>query len=81
MQGVDPWASGTSWGGEVGLYVSPLGVGKISLVCTFHVRHLTEPLPHNPPSDGFRRVFCEVGVGLGHRSALRRPPQLATMVP
>jgi hypothetical protein len=57
VQGVDPWASGSSWGGEVGLYASPLGVGEISLVCSSHVRHPTGPMPHNPFSDSFTTQF------------------------
>src|SRR5215210_4992807 len=52
-QGVHP---GTSWGfggRHMGLYVGPLGIGEVGLICFSHARYSTEPLSQDPFSDSF----------------------------
>jgi hypothetical protein len=39
----------------MGLYVGPLGIGEVSLVCFSHARYSTESLSQKPFSDGFGR--------------------------
>jgi hypothetical protein len=39
---VQPGASWGFGGREVGLYVSPFGIGKVGLVCSSHARYFTE---------------------------------------
>src|SRR5215216_4685753 len=60
-EGVHPRASGIFGGREMGLYVGPLGIGEVGLVCSSHARYSTELLPPDYP---FRTVseglFSEV---------------------
>ena len=42
-------------GREMGLYVGPLGIGEVGLVCFSHARYSTEPLSQKTFSDSFRR--------------------------
>ena len=37
-QGVHPGASRGFGGGQMGLYVGPLGIGEVCLVCSSHAR-------------------------------------------
>lgn len=37
-QGVQPGAPGGFRYGQMGLYVGPLGIGKVALVCSSHAR-------------------------------------------
>src|SRR5215218_8213404 len=68
-EGVHPGAPGDSGGREMGLYVGPLGVGEVALVCFSHARYPTERASQNPFSDSFmaldfshsRRVANRVG--------------------
>jgi hypothetical protein len=39
----------------VWLYVGPLGIGEVGLICFSHARYSTEPLSQKPFSDSFRR--------------------------
>ena len=55
------------------LYVGPLGIGEVSLICFSHARYSTEPLSQNqkPFSDSFLTEFSEVRQGfIGDSSPL-----------
>ena len=54
-QGVYPGAPRSFRGREMGLYVGPLGIGEVGLVCFSHARYSTEPLSQKTFSDSFRR--------------------------
>src|SRR5215218_5363345 len=58
-EGVHPGASGGFGGREIGLYVRPLGIGEVGLVCSSHARYSTELLPQHPFSDSFMAKFAE----------------------
>jgi hypothetical protein len=58
-QGVHPGAPGDFGGREMGLYVGPLGIGEVALVCFSHARYPTERVPQNPFSDSFNAKFGE----------------------
>jgi hypothetical protein len=59
-QGVKPGASRGFGGREVGLYVGPLGIGKVGLICFSHAPYPTEPLSQDPFSDSLMTQFSEV---------------------
>jgi hypothetical protein len=61
-QGVHPGAPGSFGGREMGLYVRPLGIGEVGLVCSSHTRYSTELPPPDTFSDSFVDEFSEVAV-------------------
>src|SRR5215211_6283761 len=64
-EGVHPGAPGHFEGREMGLYVRPLGIGEVGLVCSSHARYPTELPPPDTFSDSFRLEFSEVGLREG----------------
>src|SRR5215204_147550 len=59
-EGVYPGSPGSCGGREMGLYVRPLGIGEVGLVCSSHARYSTELPLHDTFSDGFRLELSEV---------------------
>jgi hypothetical protein len=55
-QGVYPGASRSFRGREMGLYVEPLGIGEVGLICFSHARYSTELPSQDTLSDSFSRV-------------------------
>ena len=61
-EGVHPRASGVFGGRKMGLYVGPLGIGEVGLVCSSHARYSTELLPPDTFSDSFSMLdFSHLG--------------------
>src|SRR5215212_9876749 len=58
------------WGGEMGLYAGPFGIGEVGLVCSSHARYSTELPSQDPFSDGFSN---EVGVSWPLRTSRSEP--------
>ncbi len=64
-------------GRDMGLYVGPLGVGEVGLICFSHARYLTEPPYQNPFSDSFSRLdFSDLGAkGVGYELVTSPPKE------
>src|SRR5215212_775869 len=63
----------------MGLYIGPLGIGEVGLVCSSHARYSTELLPPDTFSDSFLREFSEVAGARDRFRLMPRPPTISVL--